>query len=117
MVWPPITPAPRPRRSGRPPDRFAVLSPSLSPRRSSGGQCRLGAQQGDHGLLDVSGCDSGSGLLGWARREPAWARAAGSRRDLARLATVVTARMATITAREVRVGISGTASDRVWPQC
>jgi hypothetical protein len=60
---------------------------------------------------------SGSGTVAWVRNDPAWAQAAGSRRDLTRLATVVTARITTITPSEVRVGICGTASLSVCPQC
>jgi hypothetical protein len=57
---------------------------------------------------------SGSGVGAWARREPAWARAAGSRRALTRLAATVTARMTMMTPSDAWVGISGTASDSVW---
>jgi hypothetical protein len=48
---------------------------------------------------------------------PACARAVGSRRDLTRLATLVTASTTPMTARDTAVVISGTRGLRSWPQC
>lgn len=75
---------------------------------------RIGPQHGWHLCADVETprrqAASSSRVPSCPRRDPAWARAAGSRRARTRLATVVTVRITVMTSREVLVAMSGIAS-------
>ena len=59
----------------------------------------------------------GGGPGGVPMTAPACARAVGSRRDLVRLATVVTASTTPMATSDTAVVISGTRGLSPWPQC
>ena len=68
----------------------------------------FGPPSGVLGQASLGRCLSGAAGGGVPRTAPGCARAAGSRRDLIRLATVVAARTTAMTASDTAVVISGT---------